>query len=284
MISWWQEKVYHHCLMAPDRGMHVDQRWVDLVPGLFSEIFVLREPGYNVAYWNLHARRVTTQNGEVSINGLPCFFFHFSGLDPEDIESLSRHQNRFRLRDVGEARIVFESYRDHLLRAGWRESKQWPYSHDYFDNGARIPDVARRLYWSLGDSAGRFGNPFSSQGGSFFHWLNEPVDNEKDPSRMVTRLWNEVYRRRPDLGAAFPDVLGVHREAFLKWVRDRGWRELGVDRCFLPEALSRVDRKAEGRVSETRSDGSARFGVNLLGYVRSEKGMGEAVRSDIRSL
>ena len=34
LLSWWQQRVYEQCLLAPDRGMHVDQKWMDLVPGL----------------------------------------------------------------------------------------------------------------------------------------------------------------------------------------------------------------------------------------------------------
>ena len=38
--------------------MFTDQRWIDFVP-CFFEHHILKDPGYNVAYWNLHARALT---------------------------------------------------------------------------------------------------------------------------------------------------------------------------------------------------------------------------------
>lgn len=300
MLSWWQERLYDKCLMDHEHQMHVDQRWMDLVPGLFEEVFVLRAPGYNVAYWNLHERRVKVQNGDVTVNNQPCYFFHFSGLDPENMGRVSKHQNRFRLEDIGEAKTLFQRYRDLVLAAGWRETKPWSYSYDYFDNGARIPSVARRLYRTLGEKASRFGDPFSAtEPGSFFGWLNESADGEKDPARAVTRLWYEIYQQRGDLRQAYPDVMGAHRQAFLEWILTSGRSELGVDPHFvLHDKASPSTRLPSGTPAEVTSVGPRRtappasacveaklpFGVNVAGYVQSEKGVGEAMRAGLRAL
>ena len=40
------------------RNMFTDQRWVDFVPSLFDHL-ILKDPGCNVAYWNLHGRELT---------------------------------------------------------------------------------------------------------------------------------------------------------------------------------------------------------------------------------
>jgi hypothetical protein len=56
MLSWWQGKLRRHCIIAHDQGMFVDHSWIDLVPGLFPHVCVLRHPGYNVAYWNMAQR------------------------------------------------------------------------------------------------------------------------------------------------------------------------------------------------------------------------------------
>jgi glycosyltransferase involved in cell wall biosynthesis len=165
LLKWWQNKVYHHCLVAVDRGMFVDQRWMDLAPGLFSGVEICRDPGYDVAYWNLHERRIKTHNGETLVNGQPLYFFHFSGLNPEDIYPVSKYQNRFTISDIGEARHLFEKYSDLVLQKGWRETKNWRYAYDYFSNGVRIPPEARRFYWELGEYANDLGDPFE--------WLEE---------------------------------------------------------------------------------------------------------------
>jgi len=160
--------------MDPDLGMHVDQRWVDLVPGMFEGVCILRDTGYNVAYWNLHSRGVTIgEDGQVRVNGGLCYFFHFSGIDPEDLEPVSRHQSRFRLADLGEGtRRLFAEYGNLVMTNGYRETRKWPYAFGMFSNGIQITDFSRRLYWELGEEARRFGNPFEAEGpDSFFGWL-----------------------------------------------------------------------------------------------------------------
>jgi glycosyltransferase involved in cell wall biosynthesis/tetratricopeptide (TPR) repeat protein len=286
MLSWWQERLYKYCLMAHERGMHVDQKWIELVPGLFDDVHVTREPGYNVAYWNLQERRVEVRNDTVTVNGKPCYFFHFSGADFENLAIVSKHQNRFRLDELGDVGILFERYRKLMLAAAWDETKSWPYSYDYFDNGARIPDVVRRLYWEMSDGAAEFGDPFSTElPSSFFNWLNSGVDAERDPRRIVTHFWYEMYQQRVDVRAAYPDVLGVHREGFLEWIRNSGPREYMVDPRFFINMPRPSDASPESPGDQGKKESSSPpFGVNLLGYVRSEKGMGEAVRAELRNL
>jgi tetratricopeptide (TPR) repeat protein len=285
MLAWWQEHLRDHCLQAPEQGMFVDQKWMDLVPGLFGETYVLRDPGYNVAYWNLHERRVEIRDSRFMVNGEPGYFFHFSGIELENIETVSRHQNRFRLSALGDARFLFEHYRELIKASGWGETKAWPYAFDYFDNGVRIPEIARRLYWNIRDRADEFGDPFAAGSpSSFFRWLNSGIDAAADPSRIITRFWYEVYRRRIDVRAAYPDALGVHRDGFLAWVRERGVNELKVDQAFLARESDQEAQSLPAQELRQAINDALPFGVNVLGYIHSEKGVGEAVRAEIRNL
>ena len=102
-LKWWQGKLRHDCIVAPDRGIFVDQSWVDLVPGLFERVSVLRHPGYNVAYWNLAQRGLVgpvENQAALTVNGEPLVFFHFSGLNPLAPSNVSKHQNRYTLDDT----------------------------------------------------------------------------------------------------------------------------------------------------------------------------------------
>ncbi|NBS47510.1 MAG: glycosyltransferase, partial [Betaproteobacteria bacterium] len=77
-LHWWQGKLRRDCTVEVDRGIFVDQSWMDLVPGMFERVAVLRHAGYNVAYWNLAQRRVTQDaEGGRRVNGVPLVFFHF---------------------------------------------------------------------------------------------------------------------------------------------------------------------------------------------------------------
>ncbi len=97
LLDWWSERLATDCLVAPERGYFVDQRWMDLAPGLIPRLAILRDEGYNVAYWNLPSREVTRDGERYTVNGRPLRFFHFSGYDPDHPDRLSKHQDRIDL-------------------------------------------------------------------------------------------------------------------------------------------------------------------------------------------
>ncbi len=173
LLEWWCGKLYHHCLVNIEGNLFVDQRWVDLVPGLFSDVTIVRDPGYNMAYWNLHERRLSFNESIVVNDTFPLFFFHFSGYDADKPWIVSKHQSRFDMTNIGETRRIYAQYRDLLIKHGWNETKGWKYGRDFFFNGTRIPASARRYYWSLGPDVERLGNPFA--------WLDEEAEvDERD--------------------------------------------------------------------------------------------------------
>ena len=54
-LYFWQARLKRECIVDPQNMRFVDQRWVDFVPGLYP-VDILRDPSYNVAYWNLDHR------------------------------------------------------------------------------------------------------------------------------------------------------------------------------------------------------------------------------------
>ena len=81
MLDWWAERLRRECLVRPTEGRFVDQRWMDLAPSYF-DVAIWKDPGCNVAYWNLHDREVTRGATGYEVNGGPLRFFHFSGFSP----------------------------------------------------------------------------------------------------------------------------------------------------------------------------------------------------------
>ncbi|HEX9941024.1 MAG TPA: hypothetical protein VGG03_03330 [Thermoanaerobaculia bacterium] len=232
-LAWWQDRVYGHCRHAVAEGLHYEQRWIDLVPAFFEDVHVLRDPGFNVGHWNLPERHVEIRDGAVLVDGQPCRLFRFSGFDPEEPQAATKHSRRLTMANLGPAAAVFARYLSLLAAAGYHETRSWPYAYGCFDNGVAVPDVARQIYRELGEAVEAFGDPFRAAGShSYFHWLNQPVDDPPDPSRTVSRLWQAVYRQRPDVERAFPDLLGADRDGFLAWTASSGAREHGIPEPF----------------------------------------------------
>jgi glycosyltransferase involved in cell wall biosynthesis len=272
-LEWWGRHLGAECFADPDRGLFVDQRWIDLVPGLFGGAHIVRDPGYDVAYWNLTHRQVETTGGEVSVNGRPLQFFHFSGLDVDRLGEVSKHQNRYTLDDLPAVRPLFEAYRDRLLSAGYRETSEWSYAFGQFDNGVPIPGEARRAYSRLGEENRRFGNPFATQGsGSFWHWLTA----DAAPGTGVSRLWYHIHTEHPELQQAYPDPLGADRDGFLAWARESG--------CWQHRIPDRLSPPAPGVAAMGPERHHRPLGLNVAGYAMSEKGVGEALRATVRAL
>jgi hypothetical protein len=228
-LAWWADRMQTHCRHDISQGLHYDQRWLDLVPALFDDVHVVRDQGCNVAYWNLPERDATG----AGTTHAPCRFFHFSGFEPGR-GVVTRYSGRLTMEQIGPAAALFARYADLLRAEGDAECRQWPYSFGSFDNGVPIPDVARRLYQETED-AGRFGDPFLvSEPNSYFRWLNEPAEGPPGASGTVTRLWHAVYRSRPDLQGAFPDVFGGHNGAFREWILACGRTEQTIGDAFAP--------------------------------------------------
>ena len=145
-LTWWKEKLEFQCVVEIERGLFVDQKWMDLAPGLFPDVAILRHDGYNVAYWNLRQRSVVAEGSRITVNGQPLRFFHFSGVDPAFPDMVSKHDGRLRTGDVGDARTLIDDYGVALTAAGQESFKDAPYAFGVFADGARVPDVARVTY------------------------------------------------------------------------------------------------------------------------------------------
>lgn len=234
-LSWWQDRLARGCRHDVGAGMHFEQRWLDLVPAYFDGVAVLRDVTCNVAHWNLPDRRVSLDaHGRVLVNGEICRVFRFSGFDPEQPTQITRYNTRLDWQHAGAVRSVFEDFHRRLMADSHGVCRHWPYAWDRFDNGVRIPDLARWLYLNEGDGVERFGDPLQTgPATSYWRWLTAP----STAGGKVSRLWMAVRGSRPDLQQAFPEVPGVDEDRFLTWAAASGLGEHAI-----PAAMLDVER------------------------------------------
>jgi hypothetical protein len=163
LLAWWRGKVSEKCVIDHGRGYFVDQRFIDLATTLFRNIAPVLDPGYNVAYWNLHSRAVGVQEGRWTCGEGPLYFFHFSDYKPEYPDEISGHQTRFALADLCDLRALFDLYRCRLIENDYSETRKWPYTYGYFEDGSKVNDLFRKIY-RISKTARRNGNPFDRSG------------------------------------------------------------------------------------------------------------------------
>jgi len=275
-LSWWSERLRRECRIAFADGLFVDQRWIDFVPSYFDHT-VLIDEGYNVAYWNLFERAVKIGEHGYEVNGRPLRFFHYSGFDPLAPHRLSSWQ-------VGEARIRLEDhfvvahlcsrYATKLLEAGHLEASAAPYRYGYTAHGAPLDTRARQIYREAleanetGAARTRLPDPFDpADAEAFARWLAGPGPIES-PGR-IPRYVRAVFDERPDIAVQFPDLAGFNGVQLLEWMRRRGRDHADVPPEYVPppEAPARVP------ASELPE------GVNVVGYLHAEDGIGGVARS-----
>ena len=115
MINWWMERLKKDCRIDLCNGLFVDQHWMILVPLYFRDaVLVDKYFGYNVAYWNLHERKVTVENGKYFINSVPLIFFHFSGYSINKPNDVSKYQNRSNFENRPDIIPLFDYYAQQL--------------------------------------------------------------------------------------------------------------------------------------------------------------------------
>jgi hypothetical protein len=245
LLEWWKIKLEHHAHMDPASGLFGDQRWMDLMPGMFQGVAILRDPTMNVAYWNLHEKTITMSpqqrsgktaagdrrfsnrlSGEYEeiqstkrylINNESLTFFHFSGYKPELPDQLSIHQNRFALRAIKPLAELCDHYRSLLDLAGHITTGRWDYTFDHFDNGVAIVPTIRRIFDAI-DGEKQFPRPFETGNPqSFFGWLTSPATQIAN-NGFLMNLHIAIHKISIEASARFQDPLHCDRERYARWL------------------------------------------------------------------
>ena len=130
-LDWWQKRIRHCCHYRPGSGVFVDQLWVNLAPVYFPGVYVEKDPGYNMCYWNHFERRLSRANGRYLVNGQhDLVFFHFSAYNPEKPDVIASRGD-LRVMSFAERpdlRGIYDAYRSRLIDNGYRSVRDLPYA------------------------------------------------------------------------------------------------------------------------------------------------------------
>jgi glycosyltransferase involved in cell wall biosynthesis len=299
-LAFWKERLRRECRNDPGNMRFVDQRWVDFVPGMF-ECEIVRDPRWNVAYWNLHEREVLWTGERYEVEGKQLGFFHFSGYSPSSRHILSRHQverPRIKLSEHPSLVKIFSEYGDELEKSGFGSESPdiaGEYGLSRALNGVKLDRYVRKVYlehllaWESGDEPSPPPDPFDPSGAKeLLEWLNSIAPSRIGPSRL-TFYQATLYAHRPELHSEFPDSQGADFERFQNWLARQA--EMGtVDPLLVPPRDLRTGGDAEASAfSQDQSaptDPEAIWGrsnqrvsgITVVGYLDETHSIGELGR------
>ena len=166
MARWLEARLGEMCFDEPARGIFVDQKWCDLIPCLFDGVKIVKDPGYNVASWNLSRRKISIDaSGDILVNGVPLRMFHFSKLGPLADLMTGRYA-----RDNSEVHEIWWWYKSMVASATSPGIPDRYWHFGSFADGTPIDTPCRRLYRSREDLKRAFPQPFDVGPGTYAEW------------------------------------------------------------------------------------------------------------------
>jgi glycosyltransferase involved in cell wall biosynthesis len=234
-------------------------RWLDVLAAAFP-LTVVREPTALLSPWNLQpAQRITGSLTDLAVDGVPVRALDLSGLTadaPWQLAPPTWGNPRGRLSDH---RALAD-----VVAALAAELGDDPLPHTATTSlGLPLDATLRAAFRADPDT---FVDPFDAAAAADLHgWLTE-ASADGGPGRYLRALRDA----RPDLVASFPRMPGPDEAAFVAWVHTHAVAE-GAPAALVDPALQAV------RPRET-SSAPRPPGVNVVGFLRGELGIGESAR------
>jgi hypothetical protein len=169
--SWWAERLRHFCLAAYEKGLWVDQRWIDHVPVFFPKVGIITCPRFNVAAWNITTRQLAgARKTGFTVDDLPLGFYHFSGFD-SGAHKVMASKYGWKNRSVSE---LIEWYEAELTKSRDDRSVSTPWAFGSYTDGTPILDVHRFIYRFRRDLQREYPDPFEAvtEGKCYLNWFN----------------------------------------------------------------------------------------------------------------
>jgi glycosyltransferase involved in cell wall biosynthesis len=272
-LRWWNERLVFDCISDIENNLFTDQRWIDFVPSYFS-FSIIKDYGYNVAYWNLHERKMTRLDSGISVNDHPLRFFHFSGYKPDMPWVLSKHvadRPRVILSEQPIVKDLADQYGKLVTENSGRTGGVVEYGFASFNENIKLTPGFRRRYREEVIAALQNGDKYppllSDPDSLILEWLNRQVP---ESGRLNVSLF-DVWKDRPDLKRAFPFATTTQAPDLLSWAN-----KYGVPAGDINASAIRIFKKS--LVELPSFSYSWQRGVNIAGYFKGEFGVGQSGR------
>ncbi|MEA5511312.1 hypothetical protein VB715_16180 [Crocosphaera sp. UHCC 0190] len=116
LLNWWKKRLEKYCFYQPGSGLFVDQIWGNFIPLYFEKVYIEKNPGYNVCYWNFFERSLSYSDDQYWVNSeTKLTFFHFSGYNPLKSDKVASRGYLIPENFQEKVKLIYENYRQKLL-------------------------------------------------------------------------------------------------------------------------------------------------------------------------
>ncbi len=140
-LEWWGSRLLDPRHSVRDQGY--DQPWLAWAPLYFPNIGILRDPGTNVAFWNLAERPLSNTNDCWCSGSALLVAFHFSSLEEHNPIALTRSNIQASAQHDPLALALVRERIEALEACGRKEDIAIPYGYASHDDGHPIEPCQR---------------------------------------------------------------------------------------------------------------------------------------------
>ncbi|WP_250442509.1 glycosyltransferase [Actinotalea sp. C106] len=286
LLALWKACVARPLWLPTDSDEADDARWLDVAAARVSHQTLGVQEGL-VSAWSLTSdQALTVDEHGITVDGRQVVGIDLTAFDhhlPWLLDSVPHGNPRGRLSEHPALAGVVARAASRLVELHeMRPTPTWDMTvlatGDEVDPALRI--VYRDACLAHDRGAPAPPDPFCEEAAQdVADWLLEPGP-AGEPARYVAA----IYAGRQDLQDRFPGVPGEHTDALMRWVADHGRSEAAYSAALLDGALDRHSRAPGATPSPSARTGPSTRGVNVIGFLRGELGVGESARQMLNAL
>lgn len=229
-LEFWERANFDVGSFYAQAGNQTDQQYLNWALVMVPGAAIIREPRYNVAYWNLHDRDLRLRPGSSAsafdVGDRPLAFFHFSGYDIDDPLRVSVHDGRYNVYHAPALATILAWYSARLHESEDVMLLHEPYRFDVLGNGVPLNRFLRDTLKKYEVFLPRFDTRTQAGADALCGVLMDPL---AATGSLLPLLASEIYDRRRDLQHSFPAAATeLHPAGFLEWFQRHAGEEFGI--------------------------------------------------------
>jgi hypothetical protein len=182
IISWWKNRLINNAFMDSANGIYTDQKCIEYIPSFIElkYIFIIRNLGCNISYWNYYERKLITEDEKYYISSridsankyLLCFS-HFSGFNYLKLLNGIIENKYISIEKYNDIIPLIENYSEILRKNNHSNYGLLKNNFNNYDNGISVLDIHRKIFKRLLQNNIIYKSPFSTENNSFYKLLKK---------------------------------------------------------------------------------------------------------------